>query len=470
MNTSLSIYGLKRLIKLDADPIRKAQEHRNIISKIFNLFVDNCSFGLINLEKKRCLIREKAAIQIIGFINCNIENDKFTGYKLLYATEYDKHSNHGYCIIQHKNEIKLYHFELGCFGRVGLSFDYGELLLKFNDVTTFISYKQKLDSVVKKLNIELTYPTIFNIVENALKQHEISNLLKTSNQLFIQLSNINSVDDSYNNSEAKLLIDNFIKRIKNNKFINIVNFQGVNIDVSCPVNEIVNKHEIMLDANFFDRNEFYCLKDDNNKLEQLKSKYLGSTFILEDISDQDKILQDILLYFDEDKYKFIRVIKQKNLLYLNNHSLTLSQQNKYDELINEINGYHIQKRFIQIHLIKDNKTDYVNSYINEERYKKVNFNLQGQENLIFNDGRFMVHDILYDRIQILSLLFAIKMQDQQSFITSMANIINGFTDNLTHQKIIFKETFTYLYVSGYFPNEGIRNTYLHFLLQCGQLY
>ena len=476
MDASLSVYGVKRVIPLTTNPIKKAQEHRNLSSKFFNVFIDKCSFGYTSLEKKRNLERETETLKLLSFLNSNIEDNTFVGMKLLYTTKYhayDTEMTPGYCIIQHYNEIKLHIFALK-YGPLQFSLEGGELLLKFNNVTEFAQYKKKLEDFLENKDVKLDYHHTFKTIKDThFKWYELRNLQKIENQLVIKLSSMKNVDDAYSNSEAKLLIDNFIERTNNDKFIDVVNFKGKNIDVSYPTYELINKHKITLEPDFFSRAEFSCLKESSpNTLERLQLKYLEANFILEDIPDEDKILSDVLASFDSDKYRYDQLPNQNNPLYTSNHTLSLQQQVQYNELINLITEQivQIQKTFITMKYIRDNKIYYKNMKVNSDRYGYMHLNLQGESKIRFNDGRLMVHDSLYDRVQMLSLLLSVRDNDQENFINRMANIVSGFPNNLIQQRIAFKEIFTYLYVSKNFPNKGVRNAYLHFLLRCGQLF
>lgn len=88
------------------------------------------------------------------------------------------------------------------------------------------------------------------------------------------------------------------------------------------------------------------------------------------------------------------------------------------------------------------------------------------------DGRYIVHNSQYDRDLLLKILTAVKSRNTRQFVQSMAEFAAGWPTNngMDSARATFLQEFSRLYVTGQFSSLGMKHTYYHFLLRCGQIY
>lgn len=88
------------------------------------------------------------------------------------------------------------------------------------------------------------------------------------------------------------------------------------------------------------------------------------------------------------------------------------------------------------------------------------------------DGRYVVHNSMYDRTLFVRILLAIQAGNDRAFVDHMALFAAGWPPNkgLDGARDTFTKEFTHLFVTGRFSSVGIKHTYFHFLLRCGQMY
>ncbi len=290
-----------------------------------------------------------------------------------------------------------------------------------------------------------------------------------------QLKNSNS-RDNYNQSECNELIEHFIVRTQQDAYLNSYQSnQNQDINIYNPSAELIKTYQYTIT----NKEDFLKIYD----IEKLKTTDVplsvplfmklkqycenNQQFILSDITDEELRgeLKEAVIMHDNKGYKF-EFIEIKNPMFNRTSVLTTQEQNDYNQLIQQID-----QKIGQIPT-KTVKIKGIDKPINRERADKISIDIKNQETLDadMHSGGLMVHARLYDRTQMVKLLTAIKSKDQALFIEAMANIISGLPDNLSGHKGTFKETFTELFVTGNFPNPGVKSMYMHFFLRCGMLY
>jgi len=81
-----------------------------------------------------------------------------------------------------------------------------------------------------------------------------------------------------------------------------------------------------------------------------------------------------------------------------------------------------------------------------------------------------LHNNLYDRDMFRRMIHAIRDQDRLVFTQSLIHLATSFTQDLRGPQMSFIHNFVYAFVTLEFPSEGLRDTYLHFILCCGQIH
>jgi carbonic anhydrase/acetyltransferase-like protein (isoleucine patch superfamily) len=75
-----------------------------------------------------------------------------------------------------------------------------------------------------------------------------------------------------------------------------------------------------------------------------------------------------------------------------------------------------------------------------------------------------------DTEQFKELMQAIEQNDEPKFVQQIIRLSTTFDHKHTVAKDGFIDVMTHLFVTKKFPSQGIKATYLHFLLRCGQIY
>lgn len=113
--------------------------------------------------------------------------------------------------------------------------------------------------------------------------------------------------------------------------------------------------------------------------------------------------------------------------------------------------------------------DGINYFMSKERYDNLTL-LPGDISDVITNGMLRPNELRYDRLLIMNVFLALQLRDEEMFIDAMSKTILGLVSKLQAARIGFLETFTHLYVTGSFPSEGLKLTYAHLLLQCGQIH
>ncbi|MEO5970928.1 MAG: IPT/TIG domain-containing protein [Bdellovibrionia bacterium] len=82
----------------------------------------------------------------------------------------------------------------------------------------------------------------------------------------------------------------------------------------------------------------------------------------------------------------------------------------------------------------------------------------------------MVHTNPHDKEVMIRIIESIETNNVNQFISYLIEFATSFNEELTGPKSAFIDTFTFLFVTKYFPNEAVRQLYYHFILRCGQIH
>ncbi len=85
-------------------------------------------------------------------------------------------------------------------------------------------------------------------------------------------------------------------------------------------------------------------------------------------------------------------------------------------------------------------------------------------------GSLCLHEHLRDQTEFAALIHQIENNNEQQFIKHLMRLVTTFDSQHTEAKFGFIDVMTHLFVTKKFPSDGMRLTYTHFMLRCGQIY
>ncbi len=293
-------------------------------------------------------------------------------------------------------------------------------------------------------------------------------LINKSDQILNIINNLhnnNANRQNYDTSEIKELINNFIKRINSPQYEYLDYYednQGDKVNIENVLNQFSNGilAFTIRDQSFFEDEAYNIEPYQNNYQLNVRYEFIEGLpinmkeAIIAESSNNDKISVEF------------GIVPNPDFKTLPLDEIELAMKNRLFEKIDE--------KMATIALV--NVVIYENEIEKTEKISKDRYDNRARslynnadQNELF-DGMFMVHQRYYDRQVVLELFLAIKNKNEDLFINTIAKIITGLPTNLGAQREVFKEVFTYLYITGKFPSNGYKIEYHHYFGRCGQMH
>ena len=289
------------------------------------------------------------------------------------------------------------------------------------------------------------------------------------NQALTLLNNVVHAPN-YLGTEAQELIDNFNIRLNQGQWLDhYIKNNGENIDITNFPESFNRDYKITFTKDFFERNDVIenagVLNININDLKQIYVDNNGE-FNLSEFPLEHEFIKDFVMLFNKDGYTF-EEIKVPNPQF--------ERRELNEENIAMYNGLiaRIDEQIALFDLESVQLGGGIQGNINAERAYSSYRNVLGLTSTaagVMYDGMLQIHDRLYDRMEMVRLLTSIKVNAEDDAVNSIAKIISGLPDSLGAQRTAFKDTFTHLFITKNFPSDGIKLTYLHFILRCGQIH